>query len=93
MSESAETHNETGAALDGIPTIFPPSPPLEERLDRFWEVGPEFDRVQVTIAPPDTPLAILEQLGPSPFERGGFPLIGFLASTYDRVSQSILDRM
>lgn len=75
-----------------IPTIYPASPPLRECLATFWEVGPEFDAVQVRIEPPKKPLAVLEQLGPSPFERGGFPLIGFLATTYDKVGRYALKR-
>jgi uncharacterized Zn finger protein len=74
------------------PTIYPASPPLEEMVDRFWETGPEFDEVIVHVEPPVRPLALLEQLGPSPFERGGFPVIGFLATTYDKVSRYALER-
>ena len=72
--------------------VYPPSPPLAEQIDRFWEVGPEFDEIEVRIEPPDQPLALLEQLGTSPFERGEFPLIGFLATTYDKVSRYALER-
>ncbi len=60
--------------------------------DRFWDTGPEFEEVRVHIEPPETPLALLKQLGPSPFEPGGFPLIGFLATTYDKVSRYALER-
>ena len=74
------------------PGVYPPSPPLDEQVDRFWEVGPEFDAIDVRITPPDEPLALLEQLGTSPFERGEFPLIGFLATTYDKVSRYALER-
>ena len=72
--------------------VYPPSPPLDEQVGRFWEVGPEFDAIDVRIGPPDQPLALLEQLGTSPFERGAFPLIGFLATTYDKVSRYALER-
>ncbi len=75
-----------------VPTIYPTSPSVEEMIDRFWETGPEFDTVEVHITPPEHPLAVLEQLGPSPFDRGGFPLIGFLATTYDRVGRYALER-
>jgi hypothetical protein len=70
-----------------VPTIYPTSPPIDEAVDSFWEVGPDFESVDIEIAAPEEPLAILEQLGPSPFERGGFPLVGFLATTYDKVSR------
>ncbi len=79
-------------SLKTVPTIYPTSPPVEEMIDRFWESGPELDTVEVRIEPPETPLALLEQLGPSPFPRGGFPLVGFLATTYDKVSRYALER-
>lgn len=58
----------------------------------FWSCGAGFDSVQPHIEPTDTPLALLEKLGPSPFERGGFPLIGFLATTYEKVSRFALEK-
>jgi uncharacterized Zn finger protein len=66
--------------------------PLEAPLARFWDIGPEFDRVVIKIEPPETPLALLKQLGPSPFEAREFPLLGFLATTYDKVSRYALER-
>ena len=53
---------------------------------------PEFDGITIKVEPPDRPLTLLERLGPSPFERGGFPVIGFLATTYDKVSRYALER-
>ena len=79
-------------SLEIVSTIYPASPAIEEMIDRFWEAGSELDSVRVDVGPPGTPLALLEALGPSPFERGGFPVIGFLASTYDRVSRYALER-
>jgi len=79
-------------SLKIVPTIYPTSPSVESEIDRFWEAGPEFSGVTTSVAPPDRPLALLEQLGPSPFLRGGFPLIGFLATTYDKVSRYALER-
>lgn len=77
----------------GIPAaIYPAVPPLEECLESFWKTGPEFESVHIIIEPPKTPLELLEALGPAPFERGGFPLIGFLATTYDKVTQYALER-
>lgn len=75
-----------------VPTIYPTSLPINEQIDRFWQCGPELADVRIHIEPSDMPLAILEQLGPSPFERGGFPVIGFLATTYDKVSRYALER-
>ncbi len=76
-----------------VPTIYPTSPPVEQVIERFWEAGPEFELVEIEIGPPERPSAILEQLGPSPFERGVFPLIGFLATTYDKVSRYAQERV
>ena len=58
----------------------------------FWGDSLEIESVIITIRPPIKPLAILEELGPSPFERGSFPLIGFLATTFDKVSHFALER-
>ncbi|MCH8242198.1 MAG: hypothetical protein IH897_06265 [Planctomycetes bacterium] len=65
---------------------------VEDNLERFWRAGEELDEVEVLIEPSESPLELLEQLGTSPFERGSFPLIGFLATTYDKVSRDALDR-
>jgi len=92
MSEVDQHADRVPPSLGVIPTIYPTSPPVEEVIERFWEAGPELESVEIEIAPPDEALAILEQLGPSPFERGGFPLIGFLATTYDRVSRYAQER-
>ena len=59
---------------------------------RFFSVGPGFDEIEVRVEPPEKPLELLGKLGPSPFERGGFPVIGFLATTYDKVSRFALER-
>ena len=92
MSPIERHDGEMPPSVKIIPTIFPTSPPVEEVIDRFWEAGPQFDSVQIRIEPAETPLDLLEQLGPSPFERGRFPLIGFLATTYDKVSRYALQR-
>ena len=90
MNVESDPAHEHPPSLKIVPTIYPTSPPLEDVLDGFWRTGPEFDSLSGPLAPPEKPLAILEQLGPSPFERGGFPLIGFLATTYDKVSRYAL---
>ena len=90
MNTEIESAHEHPPSLKIVPTIYPTSPPLEEVLDGFWRTGPKFESLTSRLVPPEKPLAILEQLGPSPFERGGFPLIGFLATTYDKVSRYAL---
>ena len=83
---------EVPPSLKIVPTIYPASPPVEELVECFWDSGPEFESVRIDLSPPEKPLALLEELGPSPFERGGFPVIGFLATTYDKVSRYALER-
>ncbi len=65
---------------------------VRRELARFWGESGKIDALEVRIGPPERPLAILERLGPSPFERGGFPLIGFLATAYEKVSRYALER-
>ena len=92
MTDASDHAPDLPPSLKIVPTAFPSSTSVEDAIDGFWDVGPEFDSVQIRIEPPDRPLALLEQLGPSPFERGSFPLIGFLATTYDKVSRYALKR-
>lgn len=66
---------------------------LELNPTAFWDCAADLDEVTIRILPPPAPLAILERLGPSPFPRGGFPLIGFLATTYEKVSRYALEGM
>jgi hypothetical protein len=84
--------NDVPPTLNVIPTIYPTSASLEESVEGFWEIGPQFDDVEASVTYPETPLEILELLGPSPFPRGRFPLIGFLATTYDKVSRYAVER-
>lgn len=92
MRESDRASPQPPPALKIVPTIYPTSPALEDCIEGFWETGPTFDSIEIRIEPAPKPLVLLEQLGPSPFERGGFPLIGFLATTYDKVSRYALER-
>lgn len=71
-------------------TISEPSSDLPLPPRGFWNAGSDLAGIEVQIAPPEKSLELLERLGPSPFERGGFPLIGFLATTYDKVARSVL---
>jgi len=80
-------------SLKVVPTIYPTSNTLEEDLSHFWNAGPEFDSIKIKTEEPPQPLALLKRLGPSPFPGGGFPLIGFLATTYDKVSRYAMERL
>ena len=84
--------NETDRPPVSTARVEEPADRLEDDLERFWRAGEELDEVEILIEPSETPLELLEQLGTSPFERGSFPLIGFLATTYDKVSRDALDR-
>ncbi|HVZ93811.1 MAG TPA: hypothetical protein VG797_04815 [Phycisphaerales bacterium] len=69
-----------------------PAPPLAECLDDFWEAGPELAEVETPIKPPEVTHALLRRLGPSPFEGAKFPLVGLLATCYDAISRSVLEK-
>ncbi len=92
MNDKPDPIDAPPPSLKIVPTIYPTSPPVDTQVDRFWQSGPELETVTVRVEPPEKPLALLEQLGPSPFARGGFPLIGFLATTYDKVGRYALER-
>lgn len=65
---------------------LPAGPPddLPPDADRFWVPPVDLDAIEV---PPDTEsIPALRRLGPLPFPRGGFPLMGFLATVYDHVA-------
>jgi hypothetical protein len=65
---------------------------LIDGSDWFGGDASALEAFAVSIQPPARPLAILEKLGSSPFERGQFPFIGFLATTYEKVSTFALER-
>ena len=66
--------------------------PLQECLDDFWTFGLSEEALPDIDAPSAGAYDIIKRLGPSPFESGSFPLIGFLASAYDRVSRFVDER-
>ena len=92
MEQPSSTMEEVPPSLKIVPTIYATSPRVEEQIERFWDAGPDLESVRTCIEEPLAPLALLECLGPSPFERGGFPVVGFLATTYDKVSRYALQR-
>lgn len=62
-----------------------PPPGLAADRAIFYKAGHGMDRLQMpgSLEPRHT----LERLGPAPFRKTGFPLLGFLATVYDHVSQ------
>ncbi len=92
VADRTDSGGDLPPTLKIVPTIYPTSPPPEESLEQFWRLGEAFQDLSIQVRMPERPLAILENLGPSPFERGEFPLIGFLATTYDKVSRYACER-
>ena len=92
MTDPSDPTEQHPHSLQAVPTIYPTSPPLAEGLARFYEPGPQFEQIEITISDPPQRLELLERLGSSPFERGGFPLVGFLATTCEKVTRYALER-
>jgi hypothetical protein len=70
---SLEAHDQTTAPEE-----------LEEDLDAFFRAGAD---VAVLDAPATSePAPVLERLGPPPFRKSNFPLLGFLATVYEQVA-------
>ena len=92
MVDPSDPREQHPHSLQVVPTIYPTSPPLAESIPGFYEPGSAFDQIEITIAEPPQRLELLERLGSSPFERGGFPLVGFLATTCEKVTRYALER-
>ncbi len=67
------------------------SPPLEDSIESFWEVGPELDELDTPISPPAVNCVLLRRLGPSPFVGGQFPLIGLMATCYQLIGEAVIE--
>jgi len=78
------------ARIPGVSDVA--APPLEECMDRFWEIGPELAEVDFPIEAPQVTHPLLRRLGPSPFpaESAKFPLVGLLATCYEIVRDAAL---
>ena len=55
--------------------------------DAFFSLSADIDGIDLTPEIPHKP--ILEQLGPPPFAKMTFPLMGFLATVYEHVAQHV----
>ena len=71
----------------------PPQPPahLPADPDTFFRAGPDVDLLTV-VPPPAQEQHVLEQLGPPPFRKTSFPMMGFLASVYEHVAAQLSGR-
>jgi hypothetical protein len=66
------------------PASQPPAD-LPAQPERFWCRGADAE----SLGEPPQPetRSLLRRLGPPPFPRSGFPLVGFLATVYEHVSK------
>jgi hypothetical protein len=53
----------------------------------FYRAGSDAE-LFLSVAAPEA-LHVLEQLGPPPFRKTNFPLMGFLASLYEHVAEQV----
>ena len=66
-------------------------PALEDSLESFWEGDPRaLDALDTTPEPVEPTHALLRRLGPPPVVGSKFPLVGLLASCYDRIAADAL---
>lgn len=67
------------------------SPPLEDSIESFWEIGAELAELDTPISPPTVNCVLLRRLGPSPFVDGQFPLIGLMATCYQLIGEAAIE--
>lgn len=67
------------------------SPPLEDSIDSFWEIGDELKDLDTPIERPAVNCVLLRRLGPSPFVGAPFPLIGLMATCYQLIGDAAID--
>ena len=90
MRDDQPTPNDETRPADDHPThrsIHTSDPPLQECLDHFWTMKESAEADHPDARQTFAPYDVLKRLGPSPFQGSTFPLIGFLASAYERVSR------
>jgi hypothetical protein len=63
------------------------SPTLPTDPAAFYRAGPDV-ALLIAMAPPPGK-HVLEQLGPPPFRKTTFPMMGFLASVYEHVAAAV----
>ena len=82
---TAERPAELATPPDGLAPANLPMDPAS-----FYRARPEAHTL--SLAPDSEPKHVLEQLGPPPFRKTSFPLMGFLASLYEHVAAQISGR-
>jgi|CXWL01.1.fsa_nt_gi hypothetical protein len=91
-SARAAVETKVAAPVEFTPQPVAPAPvDLPSDPQQFWHVGRPWE----TILPPTQLDAhpALKRLGPLPFPRTGFPLMGFLATLYEHVSTHAIDAL
>jgi hypothetical protein len=66
------------------------APDLPRDADAFFRAGPDIELLSVVPAP--AAKHVLEQLGPPPFRKTSFPMMGFLATFYEHVAAHVAGR-
>ena len=66
-------------------------PDLPADAQAFFRAGPDADLL-MSLAAPAEEKHVLEQLGPPPFRKTSFPMMGFLASVYEHVAAQVSGR-
>jgi len=85
--------NSTGEmmlSMDEANALQPP-PHLPPDAAEFFRAGPDVDLL-ISVVPPEQPKHVLEQLGPPPFRKTAFPMMGFLASVYEHIAAHVSGR-
>ncbi len=75
--------------LPGVSDVS--SPPLEDSIESFWEVGDALADLDTPIQSPTVNCVLLRRLGPSPFVDAQFPLIGLMATCYQLISEAAIE--
>lgn len=66
------------------------APDLTECTSTFFDAGPGLDLLETPLNRPEVSHPLLRRLGPSPFDKGKFPLVGLLATCYDTISEAVI---
>lgn len=90
-SASVSVRGSSGAYVGRVPGVSDvEAVELDAVLDRFWDAGPEVDKLEWRVVAPDVSHPLLRRLGPSPFPNSTFPLVGLLASCYETISGEVI---
>jgi hypothetical protein len=68
-----------------------PPPHLPPDREGFFRAGADMELLSA-VTPAEPGRHVLEQLGPPPFRKTSFPMMGFLASMYEQVAAHVAGR-